>query len=80
MAPAPGEQRLGSGGCGRSTERTDYSKYRDVNGVQWPYVIHRERNGEVIYDMFANSVEIDTTIPDKTFDLPTGIKILKKVD
>ena len=48
--------------------------------MQWPYVIHRERNGEVIYDMFANSVEIDTTIPDKTFDLPTGIKILKKVN
>lgn len=67
-------------GRGRSTERTDYSKYRDVNGVQWPYVIHREQNGEVIYDMFANSVEIDAKIPDKTFDLPSGIKILKKVD
>jgi hypothetical protein len=67
-------------GRGRSTEVTDYSKYREVNGVQWPYVIHRERNGEVIYEMFANSVEINAKLPEKTFDLPTGIKILKKVD
>jgi hypothetical protein len=67
-------------GRGRTKEVTDYSKYREVNGVQWPYVIHRERNGEVIYEIFAHSVEIDATIPPKTFDLPTGIKILKKVD
>lgn len=67
-------------GRGRTNEVTDYSKYRDVNGLQWPYVVHRERNGETIYEMFANSVEIDAKIPDKTFDLPPGIKILKKVD
>lgn len=67
-------------GRGQTKEVTDYSKYRDVGGVQWPYVIHRERNGETIYEMFANSVEVNAEIPLKTFDLPPGIKILKKVD
>jgi hypothetical protein len=62
------------------TEVTDYSKYRDANGVQWPYVTHRERNGEVNYEIFANRVEIDGKIPEKTFELPAGAKILKKVN
>lgn len=64
----------------RETEVTDYSKYRDANGVQWPFVIHRERNGEVSYEMFASRVEINGALPEKTFDLPPGAKILKKVN
>lgn len=67
-------------GRGQTKEVTDYSKYRDSGGIQWPWVIHRERNGETIYEMFANSVDMNTDLPPKTFDLPPGIKILKKVD
>lgn len=64
----------------RGTEVTDYSKYRESNGVQWPFVTHRERNGEVVFEMFADRVDVNATIPEKTFDLPAGIKILKKVN
>jgi hypothetical protein len=64
----------------KTIEVTDYSKYREDNGVQWPYVIHRERNGEVNYEIFADKVEIDSNLPEKTFDLPPSTKILKKVD
>lgn len=64
----------------RGTEVTDYSKYRESNGVQWPFVIHRERNGEVVYEIFADRVDINAKLPEKTFDLPPGIKILKKVN
>jgi hypothetical protein len=64
----------------RMTEVTTYSKYRDVKGVQWPFVVHRERNGEVIYEIFPDRVEIDSKLPEKTFDLPPGAKILKKVN
>jgi hypothetical protein len=64
----------------RSVEVTDYSKYRQVNGVQWPYVTHRARNGEALYEIFADKVEIDADLPAKTFALPPGIQILKKVD
>jgi hypothetical protein len=62
----------------RSMESTDYSKYRDVNGFQWPYVTHRERNGEKIFELFANNVQINADLPATTFELPAGAKILKK--
>jgi hypothetical protein len=64
----------------RSLEVTDYSKYRNVDGIQWPYVTHRARNGETLYEMFADKVEIDRNLPAKTFALPPGIQILKKLD
>lgn len=64
----------------KSMESTDYSKYRDVNGFQWPYVTHRERNGEKIFELFATDVKINADLPPTTFELPTGAKILKKVD
>ncbi|HLJ49271.1 MAG TPA: hypothetical protein VKU01_24830 [Bryobacteraceae bacterium] len=61
----------------RNEEITIYDKFRDVNGVQWPYSVERERNGEKIYQMFSDSVEINKSLPDTTFNLPTGIKKLK---
>lgn len=64
----------------RSMESTDYSKYRDVNGFQWPYVTHRERNGEKIFELFATDVQINANLPASTFELPTGAKILKKAN
>jgi hypothetical protein len=64
----------------KSMEVTDFSKYRDVDGFKWPYVTHRERNGEVVFEIFANSVHINSNLPPKTFELPPGAKILKKVN
>jgi len=64
----------------RSTEITDFSKYREQNGVTLPMVIHRERNGEKVYELFADRVAINSKLPENTFALPSGIKILKKVD
>lgn len=64
----------------RSVEVTDYSKYREINGVQWPFVTHRGRNGETLYEIFSDKVEIDRDLPAKIFALPQGIQILKKVD
>ena len=61
-------------------EVTDYSKYRDVDGFKWPYVTHRERNGEVIFEIFANKVHMNSALPPKTFELPPGATILKKVN
>jgi hypothetical protein len=62
-------------------ESLDYDKYRDAgNGVMWPYSIERERNGYKTYQMFATKVEVDQPVPAKTFDLPPGVKVLKKVD
>lgn len=64
----------------RNEEVTLFSKFRDVGGgVQWPFDIHRERNGEKIYEMFSDSVSINRDLKDNFFTLPEGIKKLKPV-
>jgi hypothetical protein len=60
-------------------EVTRFSNYREVNGVQWPWSIVRERNGEKIYQMFSDSVEINKGLTDDLFTLPSGIKVLPKM-
>jgi hypothetical protein len=56
-----------------------YSKYRDVGaGVMWPFAIRRERNGEKIFEMYSESVEINQDLKDSMFALPRGLKILPK--
>lgn len=62
-------------------ETIDYDKYRDAgDGIMWPYSIERERNGYKTYQMFATKVEVNQPVPAKTFELPPGAKVLKKVD
>jgi hypothetical protein len=54
----------------RDQEVTLYSRYREVNGVQWPHAIHRERNGDKVYEIFSESVEINKDLTDELFTLP----------
>jgi hypothetical protein len=54
----------------RNDEETRFARYREVSGVQWPYQITRERNGEKIYQMFAESVAINQDLTDNQFSLP----------
>ncbi len=58
-------------------EVTVFTKYRDVGGVQWPFTIQRNRNGEKVYQMFSDSVKIDQSLPADLFQLPSGIKMMK---
>jgi hypothetical protein len=60
-------------------EVTIFSKYRDVGGgVMWPFAIRRERNGEKIFEMYTERVEINLDLKDSMFALPQGLKLLKK--
>jgi hypothetical protein len=60
----------------RFEEVTRFSKYREVNGVQWPYQIQRERNGEKTFEIFSDSVQINQGLTDEQFTLSAKIKIL----
>ena len=61
------------------TEETAFSKYRDVGGgVKWPFDVRRERNGEKIYEIFSDSVEINKNLKDNLFTLPVNLKLLPK--
>ena len=63
----------------RNEEVTHFTKYRDTGGgVQWPFAIERDRNGEKIYEIFSTSVEVnDKKASADLFMLPSTIKLLK---
>ena len=64
----------------RIEEVTEYSKFRDVGGgVLWPFAIQRTRNGEKIFEMYSETVEVNQKLSSSLFILPTGIKMLKKL-
>ncbi|MEQ1887086.1 MAG: hypothetical protein ABL967_18640 [Bryobacteraceae bacterium] len=53
-------------------EVTRFARYRENNGIQWPQQITRERNGDKIYQIFAESVQFNTDLTDDLFSL-TGV-------
>jgi hypothetical protein len=60
-------------------EVTRYSKYREVtNRVMWPFATERERDTEKIFEMYSEKVTVDDPLADNLFQLPNGIRILKK--
>ncbi len=62
----------------RNEEVTIFSKYRDVgDGVMWPYDIQRLRNGDRIFQLYADTVQINQSVPGSLFALPPGAKMLK---
>jgi len=63
----------------RREEVTRYTNYKSIKpGVMWPFSIIRERDDEKVFQMFADSVAVDKDLPAKLFELPSGIKMLKK--
>jgi hypothetical protein len=63
----------------KNEEVTHFTKYRDAGeGIQWPFAIERDRNGEKIYEIFSASVEVnDKKASADLFMLPSTIKLLK---
>jgi hypothetical protein len=59
----------------RTDEVTYFARYRETGGIQWPQEITRERNGEKIYQIFADTVRFDQNLTDDLFSLtPTRKK------
>jgi hypothetical protein len=54
----------------REEEVTRFSRYRMTDGIQWPQQIHRERNGEKIYEIFSESVTVNQELTDNLFAIP----------
>jgi hypothetical protein len=61
----------------RDEEVTVFSKFRESDGVFWPWVIQRERNGDRIYEMFSESVTVNSGVTDEKFTLPATTKIIR---
>lgn len=76
----PIQQRAFRGrGAERDEDFTNFSKYRDVGGgIYWPYTWLRTRNGEKVFELFSESVQINTGLSDVLFTVSADTKILKK--
>ena len=57
-------------------ERGHYSKYRAISGVTLPWATLLERDGEKIFEMFVETMEINKGLEESVFALKKGIKIL----
>lgn len=53
----------------RNEEVTHFDRYRDNHGIQWPQQVTRERNGEKIYQIFADSVTFNQDLTDDLFSI-----------
>jgi len=61
----------------RSQEVTRFDKFHDAgHGVQWPLVTMRERDGQRIFQMFSDKVEVNTGLTDDLFLLPANTTML----
>jgi hypothetical protein len=58
----------------RDEEVTRFDRYRADNGIQWPQQITRERNGEKIYQIFADSVSFNQDLTDDLFSTTTLLR------
>lgn len=65
---------------GQISEVTVFSKYRDIGeGVQWPMVIRRERDGEKVFEMFTDEISVNNGLTDDMFSIPTGLPMLDPI-
>ncbi|HYO81711.1 MAG TPA: hypothetical protein VES20_09935 [Bryobacteraceae bacterium] len=56
---------------------TTFAKYRDVgNGIQWPYHVRSERNGEKTFELFSEVVTVNQNLSPELFQLGSGLKVL----
>lgn len=60
----------------RREEVTLFSKWRNTDGVMWPWTITRTRDGEKIFEIFSDAVSINKGLDDKLFTLPSNLQIL----
>jgi hypothetical protein len=54
----------------RQEEVTRFSRYRAVDGIQWPHQMRRERNGEKTYEIFSELVTMNQGLADELFAVP----------
>ena len=60
------------------TESSSFANYHTIDGVKWPVSIRRERNGEKVFEILSDSIEINKNLKDDLFTLPANVKTMKK--
>jgi hypothetical protein len=58
-------------------EITEWDKYREVSGVNWPQYVVRESRGQKTFEMFTQTFTINPQVPDSVFQLPNPEKNIR---
>ncbi len=57
-------------------ERSVFGRYREVGPTLLPWIIRRERDGDKVFELFANSYRTNAALDPKIFSLEKGVKML----
>lgn len=57
-------------------ERSVFGRYREVGPALLPWIIRRERDGDKVFELFANSYRINVKIDSAVFSIQKGVKLL----
>jgi hypothetical protein len=60
------------------TEVSTFANYHNAEGIKWPISIRRERNGDKIFEILSDTVQINKNLKDDLFTLPAKVKMLPK--
>ena len=58
--------RYANSRVGRLPTQVDYSDYRDVNGIKFPYHTNNDQ-GQVVFDLTVDSIKVNAGLPDTDF-------------
>ena len=61
---------------GWDEQDTRYAKYRQTQGVMWPWAITRSRNGERNLELYSENVQINTGLTASNFELSAATKLI----
>ena len=57
-------------------ERSVFGRYRKVGATLLPFIIRRERDGDQVFELFADNYEINTKIAPKIFSIEKNVEML----
>ncbi len=58
-------------------EDTRWAKYRDTEGIQWPWAITRSRNGERNLELYSNEVVFNKGLKKSDFELGAKVNLIE---
>lgn len=57
-------------------ERSVFGRYRPVGGTLLPWIVRRERDGERVFELYAQSYLVNEPLSAEVFKIPPGVPIL----
>ena len=57
-------------------EKSVFGRYRPIGDTLLPWIIRRERDGDRVFELYAQSYEINQPLTASVFEIPEGVPVL----